>query len=237
MIRCELALLQRSLSGRQQSVLVAAPRQRPSQPLVCSSLLAQKRSLSLRTDKRSAAYRLRMAPCLWRPIRPVLRSPLSARSVGLSSFTTRYALTCGRQDSKVHVYMVVGGTGLNERTAIELKGTGSVVAYSPDGKFLATGDSGRAVLVLDADSLEKKQTGWLFHSARITSLSWTSDSKHIASGSIDTNIFVWSLEKPTERIVFKGALRSVVAVTESAHDLHCRCPPRRCDLRPMDHGH
>ena len=46
---------------------------------------------------------------------------------------------------------------------------------------------------------------WAFHSARINSLSWTADSKHCASGSLDTNVYVWSVAKPMKNIAIKEA--------------------------------
>lgn len=46
---------------------------------------------------------------------------------------------------------------------------------------------------------------WTHHSARISSLSWTADSKHLASGSLDTNVYIWSVEKLSSNISIKNA--------------------------------
>lgn len=43
------------------------------------------------------------------------------------------------------------------------------------------------------------------HSARINTLSWTPDSRHIASGSLDTHIYIWSVEKLLSYIAIKNA--------------------------------
>lgn len=45
---------------------------------------------------------------------------------------------------------------------------------------------------------------WSFHSARINSLSWTADSRHCASGSLDTHVYVWSVAKPMKYIALKN---------------------------------
>lgn len=47
---------------------------------------------------------------------------------------------------------------------------------------------------------------WSFHSARVNSLSWTADSKHCASGSLDTHVYVWSVAKPMKNIAIKNAV-------------------------------
>ena len=46
---------------------------------------------------------------------------------------------------------------------------------------------------------------WSYHSARVNSIAWTADSKHCASGSLDTHVYVWSVEKPLKNIAIKNA--------------------------------
>lgn len=46
---------------------------------------------------------------------------------------------------------------------------------------------------------------WSAHSARINSLAWTADSQYVASGSLDTNVFVWSVVKPLSNIAIRNA--------------------------------
>jgi WD40 repeat protein len=45
---------------------------------------------------------------------------------------------------------------------------------------------------------------WTFHSARIYALSWTSDGAHIASASLDTHVYIWSVAKPLKNIALKN---------------------------------
>lgn len=47
---------------------------------------------------------------------------------------------------------------------------------------------------------------WSFHSGRINSLSWTADGQHCASGSLDTHIYIWSVQKPIKNIAIKNAV-------------------------------
>jgi WD40 repeat protein len=46
---------------------------------------------------------------------------------------------------------------------------------------------------------------WAHHSARINSLCWTDDSAHLASGSLDTHVYVWSVAKLMKNIPIKNA--------------------------------
>ncbi|KAF8652390.1 hypothetical protein AX16_004418 [Volvariella volvacea WC 439] len=111
----------------------------------------------------------------------------------------------GAEDHKVYLYEWDGKT-LKESGVLEgNKGPVSTLAFSPDGKHLASGDSSGKLMLFDV--IEKKLiTGrWAFHSAKINSLSWTLDSQHCASGSLDTHVCVWSVEKPLKAISIKNA--------------------------------
>ena len=45
---------------------------------------------------------------------------------------------------------------------------------------------------------------WGFHSAKVNCVAWSPDSTLVASGSLDTSIIVWSVEKPNKRLVIKS---------------------------------
>jgi WD40 repeat protein len=47
---------------------------------------------------------------------------------------------------------------------------------------------------------------WSFHTARVLSLHWTADSQHLASGSLDTHVYVWSVRQPMKNIAVKNAV-------------------------------
>jgi WD40 repeat protein len=39
----------------------------------------------------------------------------------------------------------------------------------------------------------------------VNSLSWTPDSKHCASGTLDMHVYVWSVERPLKNIAIMNA--------------------------------
>ncbi|KAJ3808953.1 WD40-repeat-containing domain protein [Lentinula aff. lateritia] len=122
-------------------------------------------------------------------------------------------ITC--QDSKVHLYQW-DGKSLEDGAVPILQGNKAVVsalAFSPDGNLLASGDSSGGISLFDVKEKKLITSRWSFHTARVNSLSWTSDSKHCASGSLDTHVYIWSVAKPLKNIAIKNAgARGVNAV-------------------------
>ncbi|KAL7793569.1 WD40-repeat-containing domain protein [Trichoderma ceciliae] len=74
-------------------------------------------------------------------------------------------------------------------------GTITALAFSKDGSHLATGTSVGKILVFKVGSWELVTDRWSAHTARVTSISWDDTGSYAASGSLDSNIFVWCLEK------------------------------------------
>ena len=70
--------------------------------------------------------------------------------------------------------------------------------------FWVCQSSGKLILF---DPKERKlvTSRWANHSARINSLSWTSDSAYCASGSLDTHVYIWSVAKLMKNIPIKNA--------------------------------
>jgi WD repeat-containing protein 1 (actin-interacting protein 1) len=69
--------------------------------------------------------------------------------------------------------------------------------------LLAIGDTGRQVEVYERGTWNVRVKGkWVFHTSKITTLSWSPDNLHLASGSLDENIFIWCLEKPMSKHQF-----------------------------------
>ncbi len=52
------------------------------------------------------------------------------------------------------------------------------------------------ILVFFSRILQVSQKDWQYHAAKITALSWAPNSSRLATGSIDTNVIVWSVAEP-----------------------------------------
>lgn len=98
----------------------------------------------------------------------------------------------GGEDHSIHLHSLSGSDGLAEvgvftgnRAAI------TRLAFSPDGKYLAAGDSLGKVVLYDAETREVVTTRWVFHAGRITGLAWHANSTHIATSSLDTNVHIY----------------------------------------------
>ncbi|KAJ3290770.1 Structural maintenance of chromosomes protein 2 [Borealophlyctis nickersoniae] len=129
--------------------------------------------------------------------------PYTPSSVAINPSGTEVAI--GGEDNKVHLYTLTGGK-LEERTVFDgNRGPVTSLSYSPNGTMLAAADTARNVLVYDAASGEVKINQWVFHNARVNTVAWSPDSLHAVSGSLDTNVEVWSVEKPMKHISIKGA--------------------------------
>lgn len=91
----------------------------------------------------------------------------------------------------VRVYRVADGTLAYEIT----KHTDWVTSlqFSPDGKFLVTGDRGGALFLWDA-ATGRERGDLKGHTEQITAVSWRSDSSVIASGSEDDTIKLWKTD-------------------------------------------
>ncbi|GME39217.1 actin cortical patch [Neofusicoccum parvum] len=109
----------------------------------------------------------------------------------------------GGEDNVVRVYKL-SGTSLTD-LGVELTSSTSVIstlAFSPGGTYLAVGTTGGKIQVYNAKSggWELVTDRWSAHTARITAIAWNDSEEYAASGSLDTNVFVWSLANPGKRI-------------------------------------
>ncbi|KIJ46853.1 hypothetical protein M422DRAFT_249597 [Sphaerobolus stellatus SS14] len=113
----------------------------------------------------------------------------------------------GGDDAKVHLY-TWSNAALKDTGVLEgpFRGQVSATAFSPDGSLLAVGDSSGKIVVVDVKERKPIITRWTSHSARIYSLSWTEDNAHIASASLDTHIYIWSIAKVNKNIAILNAV-------------------------------
>jgi WD40 repeat protein len=60
----------------------------------------------------------------------------------------------------------------------------------------------------------------VYHAARVTSLAWASDGGQLASGSLDGNIILWDMQKPSSaRVTLSNAHREGVTALAWSGDL------------------
>ena len=85
------------------------------------------------------------------------------------------------------------------------RGAVSALAFSSDGAYLAAGDAAGRIATFVMPEGTLKTASWVFHTAKITSIAWSPSSTHAVSGSLDTNVYVWSIVKPMKNIAIKGA--------------------------------
>ncbi|KAJ3333532.1 hypothetical protein HDU93_008486, partial [Gonapodya sp. JEL0774] len=123
----------------------------------------------------------------------------------------------GGEDGRIRFYALDGASGALKEHGEALdanKAALTTMAYSPDGSLLAAADSQRKILVFDAPTGKLKLDEWVFHTARVNSLSWSPSGKRCVTGSLDTNVHVWSVDEPMKFIAIKNAhLESVNGVT------------------------
>ncbi|WFD00825.1 hypothetical protein MYAM1_003578 [Malassezia yamatoensis] len=86
------------------------------------------------------------------------------------------------------------------------RSTITALAISPNQQWLAAGDASGKILVYDLQQNQQlRLSQWVFHSGRITALNWSQDSLHCSSASLDTHVYVWSVERPMKHAVYKNA--------------------------------
>lgn len=127
----------------------------------------------------------------------------------------------GSDDKKVRIYKLSASGSLDEITTLsDPTSPVSALSFSPDSTHLAAGlANGKVFAYAAAGSEWKLETNrWSAHTARVTSLSWSPDGKKAVSGSLDTNVCVWSLADPGKRVkalnAHKEGVGAVVWVDE-----------------------
>ncbi|TVY80903.1 putative WD repeat-containing protein, partial [Lachnellula suecica] len=107
----------------------------------------------------------------------------------------------GDDTNVVHVYAVDGSNKLSPKEKLTVSTAQiTALAFSPDGSYLAAGNSSGKIIVYDTSSWDVKTDRWSAHTARVTCISWNTQGTHAVSGGLDTNVFVWSLAGPGKRV-------------------------------------
>ena len=88
----------------------------------------------------------------------------------------------------------------------------NAVAWSPDGKRIASGSLDSTVQVWDATSGNQILT---YHSGQVVAVSWSPDGKRIATGGIDGTVQVWDTATGNTIFGYRGHFDAVFAVAWS----------------------
>jgi len=129
--------------------------------------------------------------------------PYEANCVSSNAETLEIAV--GGNDQKLHIYKV-NDQKLDLQIELDHLGVVTDCCYSPNHKYLAACDSHRRVVLYSVGEYKLSHNKeWGFHNARINTISWSPNSLFVASGSLDTNIIIWSVVVPNKHLIIKNA--------------------------------
>ncbi|KAF9586118.1 hypothetical protein BGW38_009478 [Lunasporangiospora selenospora] len=127
-------------------------------------------------------------------------------------------IAVGSEDSKVYVMTLNGANVTPVHTLTSNNSAITTLSFNPEGTLVAAGDSRGKIQVYDVASGETIISQWVFHTARVQALSWSPSGRYAVSGSLDTNIYVWSREEPLKKIAILNAHVSNVSGVEFTDD-------------------
>jgi WD repeat-containing protein 1 (actin-interacting protein 1) len=129
--------------------------------------------------------------------------PLKASPTSLAANGSTVAI--GASDSSLSIYSVTPDRAPRKIASLDKVSAGplTALAFTSDGSMIAAGDSTGKISVfkLNGSSLDLVTNRWSSaHTAKITCIAWNKAGSHAVSGSLDTNIFAWSLKDPGARV-------------------------------------
>ncbi|KAL9108579.1 MAG: hypothetical protein Q9227_006665 [Pyrenula ochraceoflavens] len=140
-----------------------------------------------------------------------LKSPATALAAGGSTA----AIGCA--NSSLHLYSISTSRAPKLLTTYDKVSAAALssLAFSPSGNLLAVGDASGKISVFrftsSSNTLEQVTNRWTGHTGRVTSVAWNPDESLAISGSLDTNLHIWSMADPGKRVKISNAHKEGVA--------------------------
>lgn len=95
----------------------------------------------------------------------------------------------------------------------------SAVQISPDNQLLAVGDASGKITLYKLADFSVVTSKWAFHTSKVTSIKWNSDSTYVLTCGLDTNVYIYSVKRPIRHTKLLGAHKDgVLAVQWSDSD-------------------
>ncbi|ODQ67814.1 WD40 repeat-like protein [Nadsonia fulvescens var. elongata DSM 6958] len=147
----------------------------------------------------------------------VLREGVKCSSVSLPSNATSLSISkdfvaVGSQDNSIRLYNLLDLSP--SKNLPSLRAVPTYLSFSSSGALLAAGDSTGKITLYDAETGTVITSRWAFHSGRINSISWHPTDDFIVSGSLDTNVYIYSVKTPSKNAKFLGAHKDGVNAVE-----------------------
>ena len=121
--------------------------------------------------------------------------PTSYSPTTIAACSTHIAV--GGDDSGQHMYH----NDLKELKTLSHPSQVTAFSFSPSfNSYLAVGFASGKIIVYEPNNPEPVITRWSSHTGRVTSIDWHESGEKAVSGGLDTNIFVWSVKKPGQRV-------------------------------------
>ncbi|KAL9621859.1 MAG: hypothetical protein Q9160_003680 [Pyrenula sp. 1 TL-2023] len=141
------------------------------------------------------------------PLSETLTLPSPVTS--LSSANSTVAIGCS--NSSLHLYTLSASSPPHKLATHDRVSPSplTALAFSPSGTHLAAGDSTGKISAFtissSSSSIELLTNRWTGHTGRVTCLAWNKEGTHTVSGSLDTNLHVWSVVDPGRRVKVANA--------------------------------
>jgi WD40 repeat protein len=153
-------------------------------------------------------------------------SSLSLPSAPTCVAATGAIVAAGADDKIVRIYSLSSSGSLSETSTLkDATSPISALAFSQSGANLAAGLGNGKVFAYTSSSpgsssgeWKLETNRWSAHTARVTSLCWSPDGKKAVSGSLDTNVCVWSLANPGNRVKAMNAHKEGVGAVVWVED-------------------